>query len=125
MAKNRGILGAIIALAGLIGYIIFHWGCPTYYPAWYWLIPVFWFCNACLFAWLMSPKKKGDFLMQKSFILKIPKILGSLLILIFYFIFVKENTLSFLITMVIFYLIYTVSETYFLLQLNKKENTAK
>lgn len=121
MSKNKGILGAVVALAGIAVYLSFYLAWPQYYPKWYWSVPVFFFLNACLFGWLVASEEKSAFSLRKHLLLKMLKTFGALLLLVFYFVFEKANTLSFILVMGLFYLLYTFLETKILLQLNKRQ----
>ncbi len=121
MEKDGRILGASIVVLGIAGYLVFHWLCPQYKPSLYWMIPVFYLLNAGLLYGITASDKKKGFPMYVHLVLKMVKLFGALLMLIVYIVFVKINILSFVITIGLFHMVYSVLETRFLLKLNKKK----
>jgi hypothetical protein len=120
MKKSGFILCVIIACMGLIGYAIFQCVYPEAYPAWYWVNPLFFLLNVGLLYLTSVINDEKKISLYQHLVLKIVKLLGALLILIFYFIFVRENIAGMVITIAVFYIVYVIAETKILLELNKK-----
>jgi hypothetical protein len=119
MKKNILILASVIFILGLIGYVILKEFYQDYYPAWYWLNPLFFLFSTGVLFFVVSGK--NGLSMRKHLISKMIKLAGGLSMLVLYFITVKTNAISMVVTMALFYIVYTVFETKILLDANKKK----
>ncbi|MDR1121538.1 MAG: hypothetical protein LBM08_11545 [Dysgonamonadaceae bacterium] len=119
MKKSILILASVISILGLAGYVILKEFYPDCYPAWYWLNPLFFLLSTGVLFFVVIGK--NGLSIRKHLISKMIKLLGGVLILVLYLITVKVNAISMVITMALFYIVYTVFETKILLDANKKK----
>ncbi len=122
MKRKIGLLAGLIVIISILIYVFIHYFFPEFYPQWYWIIPLFYLLNVCLLYMLLSKKKENPFSMYRHVISKVVKLLGAILIIILYLIFIKTNSISFVCISFFFYIMYTVFETNIFLSQNKKNN---
>ncbi len=129
LRKNLIILHSAITL--FIGWSIW-WVLSTFlsenYFSWYPLIPTFFYIMGMILIIVITRKTKCTQLKTVNIymLLKLSKLVLSLLILGFYFLFIKDNKQTFALIFGGYYLLYLGLETYFLYSAEKilKKNSS-
>ena len=108
----------------IIGYAIFRIAIPQYYFSLYPYVAVFFFSlgTITIFSILNATKKENRKYFNVFMIIKMIKLFSIIIIVALYAMFVRENTISFLLTFFTCYLIYSIFEAYVSMKLNKDEN---
>jgi len=115
-------LTAIIAGCGIAGYVIFRMFFHEYYfsayphiMTYYWILGVL-----TIVSITNATKKSGQKYFNTFMILKTIKILSMITVCGLYLLLIKEKAVSFLISFVLFYIIYSIFEAQVSIKLNKK-----
>lgn len=106
-----------IALGGLL-YTIW----PSHYFEWYPSIPIFYWLSGMAMAFFLDnvKRKKGDVTVVTYMVVRLCKIILALVFLWLYATMVGQNLKAFGFTMMLFYFIYLVLETYTMYLFEKK-----
>lgn len=106
-----------VALGGLL-YTIW----PSHYFEWYPSIPVFYWLSGMLMTFFLDhvKRKKGDVTVVTYMVVRLCKIILALVFLWLYATMVGQNLKAFGFTMMLFYFIYLVLETYTIYLFEKK-----
>ncbi|HOI26370.1 MAG: hypothetical protein M0P12_12790 [Paludibacteraceae bacterium] len=115
-------LTAIISVTGIAGYVIFRMFLHEYYfsayphiMTYYWILGVL-----TIVSIVNATKKSGQKYFNTFMIMKTVKLLSLIIVCGLYLLLIKEQAISFLITFVLFYIIYTIFEAQVSIKLNKK-----
>jgi hypothetical protein len=115
LTKRNAIVGlvALTLLCFIVGFLILHYLFPQNYFKLYPLIPIYFFLLTLLEIEILSKYKEKEFVtMTNKFMqLKAIKLFISLTVLLLYCFIVAEQILVFLVTFLLFYIIYLVAET--------------
>jgi len=114
----------LLTVCLVIGYAVFKTALSEYYFSLYPYIVVFFFLlgGLTIFSMLNAAKKEGRKYFSTFMIIKTIKLLSILVAVMLYAVLVGENTISFLLTFFVYYLIYSIFEAYVSMKLNKNEN---
>jgi len=115
LTKRNLIIGliALTLLCFIIGFLILHYLFPQNYFKLYPLIPIYFFLITLLEIEIIAKYKEKEFatIANKYMQLKAIKLFISLTVLLLYCFIVAEQILVFLVTFLLFYIIYLVAET--------------
>ncbi len=115
LTKRNLIVGliALTLLCFIIGFLILHYIFPQNYFKLYPLIPIYFFLITLLEIEIIAKHKEKEFatIANKYMQLKAIKLFISLTVLLLYCFIVAEQILVFLVTFLLFYIIYLVAET--------------
>lgn len=114
LTKSHLILGLVLltVLCLIMGFLVLYFLFPQYYFKLYPLVPIYFFLiSLAEIRIIAGSQKKGlVFIMNKYMQLKAIKLFASLILLILYCFIVAEQTFVFLITFLLYYLIYLIVE---------------
>jgi hypothetical protein len=115
LTKRNLIVGliALTLLCFIVGFLILHYLFPKNYFKLYPLIPIYFFLITLLEIEIIAKYKEKEFatIANKYMQLKAIKLFISLTVLLLYCFIVAEQILAFLVTFLLFYIIYLVAET--------------
>lgn len=101
-----------VLITGLLGFWIFKTFIPEHYFKAYPLIPFFFFFFGLAFVAILNFSKKDEGVSAKALMIsKGVKMIGSIIIILFYFLIVKTQLVQFAFTYIAFYFAYLIFET--------------
>ena len=115
-------------ISGALGAVILHFALPGHYFGGYPFIPIYFYFFGLFSIYAFDACRRHA--PQRMLLLKMIKMILSLILVLIYCLAVREEARAFLLTFILFYLIYLVFETWFffsfeLNQKRKKKNKKK
>lgn len=122
-----GFLSLFAIISGMLGAFVLHEAMPGHYFGGFPLIPVYFYLFGLFSIYMFdacrrqAPKK----LLLVYLMMKVLKMLISFMFLLVYCVAVREEARAFLLTFIVFYLMYLVYETWFFFSFEMNQNRTK
>ena len=115
----------VLTLVMLISGVGFLWIQTTYFPdtifKGYWVLPIFFFVVGIIYLYVLGKavKTNSKKLVNRYMLMKTAKVICSLTLVLIYWLTNKEDIRNFAIMFIIYYFIFLIVESYFLLKAEK------
>lgn len=110
-----GLLTWFTIISGILGAVILHFALPGHYFGGYPLIPVYFYFFGLFNIYMFDTCRRHapNKLLLLYLAMKIMKMILSIIVLLVYCVIVHEEARAFLLTFIVFYLLYLTYETWF------------
>lgn len=120
--KLMALVTSINVVVGVIYGIVLHTVWPELYFKWYPTIPLFYWLTAMAMAYFLDRVKKenGEVAVSTFMLIRLTRFTLAIIFLWIYVAVIKEDMMMFGVTIMLFYFIYLILETYIIYLFDKK-----
>lgn len=120
--KLMALVTSINVVIGVIYGVVLHTVWPELYFKWYPTIPLFYWLTAMAMAYFLDRVKRenGDVAVSTFMLIRLTRFALAIVFLWIYVSIIKEDMMMFGVTVMLFYFIYLILETYIIYLFDKK-----
>ncbi|MDO4755171.1 MAG: hypothetical protein Q4A54_02430 [Parabacteroides sp.] len=120
--KLMALVTFVNAVVGIVYGALLHTLWPELYFKWYPIIPIFYWLTAMIMAYFLDKVKRenGEIAVSTFMLIRLSRFSLAIILLWIYVAIIKDDMMMFGITIMLFYFIYLILETYIIYLFDKK-----